>query len=84
MHRALAAQAVELLDPQTYAEAVQASDAAQWKLAMDEEMTSLQDNGLWTWERRVLGVKPIPAKGVLKVKQDALGNISSNSDTRPD
>ena len=37
--------------PQTFAEALQGSDAAQCKLALDEEVTSLQENGTYTLER---------------------------------
>ena len=67
----------ELEEPQTYAEAMRAPDAPQWKLAMDEEMTSLRENSTWTLEQQPIGVKPIPAKWVFKRKQDAL------SGTRP-
>jgi len=54
---------------------MRAPDAPQWKLAMDEEMTSLRENSTWTLEQQPIGVKPIPAKWLFKRKQDALGNI---------
>ncbi len=72
-YKAQAAMASEL-EPQTYAEAMRAPDAPQWKLAMDEEMASLQENSTWTLEQQPIGVRPIPAKWVFKRKQDALGN----------
>ena len=50
IYRAYAAKATEHVEPQTCAEAMQASDAAQWKLAMDKYLTSLQENGTWTLE----------------------------------
>ena len=63
------------LEPQAYTEAMQAPDVPQWKLAMDEEMTSLQENSACTLEQQPIGVRPIPAKWVFKCEQDALGNI---------
>ncbi len=74
IYKAQAAMASEL-EPQTYAEAMRAPDAPQWKLAMDEEMASLQENSTWTLEQQPIGVRPIPAEWVFKRKQDALGNI---------
>ncbi len=75
IYKAQAAMATELDEPQTYAEAMRAPDAPQWKSAMDEEMTSLQENSTWTLEQQPIGVRPIPAKWMFKRKQDALGNI---------
>ncbi len=70
IYKAQAAMASEL-EPQTHAEAMRAPDAPQWKLAMDEEMASLQENSTWTLEQQPIGVRPIPAKWVIKRKQDA-------------
>jgi len=75
IYKTQAATTADLEEPQTLAEAMRAPDAPQWKLAMDEEMTSLQENSTWTLEQQPIGVKPIPAKWVFKRKQDALGNI---------
>ena len=52
-----------------------ASDSAQWKRAMDEEMVSLHENNTWSLEQMPLGVKPIPVKWVYKIKKDTSGNI---------
>ena len=75
VYRAQAARAAEPEEPQSYTEALRAPDAAQWKLAMDEEMASLHENGTWTLEQQPVGVRPIPVKWVYKVKRDALGNV---------
>ncbi len=75
IYKPQAAMATELEEPQTYAEAMRAPDAPEWKLAMDEEMTSLRENSTWTLEQQPIGVKPIPANWVFKRKQNALGNI---------
>ena len=75
IYKAFVAQASTVAEPQTYAEALQAPDAAQWKLAMDEEMASLQENSTWTLEELPAAVKPIPVRWIFKVKRDALGNI---------
>jgi hypothetical protein len=69
------AQATELDEPQTYEEALRSPDASQWRLAMDEEIASLQANGTWDLEEPPDGVKPIPVKWVFKIKRDAAGNI---------
>ncbi|KAL3145257.1 hypothetical protein ABBQ32_000997 [Trebouxia sp. C0010 RCD-2024] len=45
VYRAQAARAAEPEEPHSYTEALSAPDAAQWKLAMDEEMASLRENG---------------------------------------
>ena len=75
VYRAQAARAAEPEEPHSYTEALSAPDAAQWKLAMDEEMASLHENGTWMLEHQPVGVRPIPVKWVYKVKRDALGNI---------
>ena len=74
IYKAQAAKAAQPEEPQTYEEALRAPDAAQWKLAMDEEMVSLQENNTWTLEQKPVGVNPIPVKWVFKIKRD-LGNI---------
>ena len=75
IYKAQAAQASTPEEPQAYADALQAPDSAQWKLAMDEEMASLQENSTWTLEQQPIGVTPIPVRWIYKVKRDALGNI---------
>ena len=62
-------------EPQTYEEALKSPDAAEWKLAMNEEIASLEANETWNLEEKPAGVKPIPVKWVFKIKKDASGNI---------
>ena len=62
-------------EPQSYEEALRSPDASEWKLAMDEEIASLQANGTWDLEEQPVGVKAIPVKWVFKIKRDASGNI---------
>ena len=69
------AQATEHEEPQSYEEALRSPDASEWKLAMDEEIASLQANGTWDLEEQPFGVKAIPVKWVFKIKRDASGNI---------
>lgn len=73
--KSYATKVTDHLEPLTYEEALAAPDAAQWKLAMDEEMASLQENGTWSLEEQPAGVNPIPVKWVFKIKRDAAGNI---------
>ena len=75
IYQAQASKVTEFEEPQTYSEALQALDAAQWKLAMDEEMASLQEKTTWTLERQPPGVRPILVKWVYKSKKDALDNV---------
>ena len=75
IYKALAAKVTVNDEPQTYEEAIQAPDAAQWKLAMAEEMASLQENCTWTLEQKPIGVRTIPVKWVYKIKRDSMGNI---------
>jgi transposase InsO family protein len=62
-------------EPLTYEEALDSVDSAQWKAAMDEEISSLLAHNTWTLEELPKTVKPIPVKWVFKVKKDAKGNI---------
>ena len=62
-------------EPTTLEEALQSPHAADWQLAMDEEMASLHANNTWTLVEKPAGVNPIPVKWVYKVKFDATGNV---------
>lgn len=68
-------QTTEHEEPQTYDEALRSPDAAEWRLAMNEEIASLNANETWNLEEKPAGVKPIPVKWVFKIKKDAAGNI---------
>ena len=71
----MAASAIDTEEPSSHEEAISAPDAAQWKLAMDEEIAALAENSTWTLQEKPAGVKPIPVKWVFKIKRGALGNI---------
>jgi hypothetical protein len=44
---------------------------------MDEEMTSLLENGTWELEKLPEGAKALPMKWVYKIKRDAQGNVET-------
>jgi hypothetical protein len=62
-------------EPVTLKEALASDCSEQWQQAMNDEITSLLENGTWTKEVPPPGVSPIPVKWVYKVKHDAQGNI---------
>jgi hypothetical protein len=49
----------------TYREAMQATDAASWRLAMESEMNSIHANGTWD----LVKLKALPCKWVYQLKQ---------------
>ncbi|CAI7893792.1 unnamed protein product [Closterium sp. NIES-54] len=57
-------------EPATLKEALESSDAEEWKKAMESELKSIEENG--TWE---LGRKAITSKWLFKIKSDADGKI---------
>jgi transposase InsO family protein len=65
----------DIIEPDSYEEAMRSPQANQWKIAMDEEIASLHRNGTWTLEDLPTGIKPIPVKWVYKIKRDEYGNI---------
>jgi len=69
------AYTVSIAEPATMEEALSGDQAAEWKLAMDDEMASLLANETWTLEKPPPEVKPIPVKWVYKIKRDSIGNI---------
>jgi hypothetical protein len=62
-------------DPMTYKEAIAGADADLWRKAMNEEMTSLLENGTWELGKLPKGAKALPMKWVYKIKRDAQGNV---------
>ena len=71
-HPALVANVIE---PNTFEEALQSQHATEWQQAMDEEMASLHSNNTWSLTELPAGFTPIPVKWVYKVKRDATGNV---------
>lgn len=64
-----------MVEPTTFAEAMQSPQAHSWKQAMDEEMSSLLANGTWELEKAPSTIKPIPVKWVFKVKRNNEGRV---------
>ncbi|MFO0359371.1 MAG: reverse transcriptase domain-containing protein, partial [Flavobacteriales bacterium] len=62
-------------EPSTFSSAVQGADAAQWKEAMDKELSSLVCNNTWNLVPLPPGRKPIQTRWVFKIKYKADGSI---------
>ena len=62
-------------EPQSLQEAMGRPDWELWKAAMDEEMESLHQNGVFSLEELPKGAKKIGLKWVYKLKRDERGNI---------
>jgi hypothetical protein len=60
-------------EPLSREEALDSSEADLWQAAMDEEMTSLMENGTWTLEELPPGRKLVACKWVYKTKTDPNG-----------
>jgi hypothetical protein len=55
-------------EPRQYKDAIRASDATQWKAAMQEEINSMKRLGVWTIVPCPKGLKPIKGRWVYKNK----------------
>jgi hypothetical protein len=55
-------------EPTTYREAVQGTDAASWRLAMESEMNSIRANGTWDLVELPRNRKALPCKWVFRLK----------------
>ncbi|CAI7785597.1 unnamed protein product [Closterium sp. NIES-54] len=62
-------------EPTTLKEALESSDAEEWKKAMESELKSIEENGTWELVELPEGHKAITSKWLLKIKSDADGNI---------
>ncbi|MCI24867.1 hypothetical protein A2U01_0046053, partial [Trifolium medium] len=69
--RFLAALSLER-EPVHFPEAVQ---DAKWRLAMQQELQALEDNGTWTLQPLPNGKKPLGCKWVYKIKHNSDGTI---------
>ena len=65
----------EVLEPQSYKEAMQFADAHLWKQAMEDEMNSLKINNVFELSALPPGHKAINCKWILKRKMKPDGNI---------
>ncbi|CAI7871062.1 unnamed protein product [Closterium sp. NIES-53] len=62
-------------EPATLKEALESSDAEEWKKAMESELKSIEDNGTWELVELPEGRKAITSKWLFKIKSDADGKI---------
>ncbi|CAI7797463.1 unnamed protein product [Closterium sp. NIES-53] len=59
----------------TLKEALESSDAEEWKKAMENELKSIEENGTWELVELPEGRNAITSKWLFKIKSDANGNI---------
>jgi Reverse transcriptase (RNA-dependent DNA polymerase) len=72
---------LEQQTPDTYREAMTSPDAIKWRAAMDKEITSCIDKGVWDEiHTRDLpaGANVLPYKWVFKVKIDETGSVTTH------
>ncbi|CAI7806042.1 unnamed protein product [Closterium sp. NIES-53] len=62
-------------EPATLKEALENSDAEEWKKAMEIELKSIEENGTWELVELPKGRKAITSKWLFKIKSDADGKI---------
>ncbi|CAI7730706.1 unnamed protein product [Closterium sp. NIES-54] len=62
-------------EPATLKEALESSDAEEWKKAMESELKSIEENGTWELLELPEERKAITSKWLFKIKSDANGNI---------
>ncbi|CAI7856786.1 unnamed protein product [Closterium sp. NIES-53] len=58
-------------EPATLKEALESSDAEEWKKAMESELKSIEENGMWELVELPEGRKAITSKWLFKIKSDA-------------
>ena len=62
-------------DPTSVNQAKQRTNSEKWIAAMQEEMKSMKDNGVWDLVELPKGIKPIGCKWIFKTKRDSKGNV---------
>ncbi|CAI7812776.1 unnamed protein product [Closterium sp. NIES-54] len=62
-------------EPANLKEALESSDAEEWKKAMESELKSIEENGTWELVELPEGRKAITSKWLFKIKSDADGKI---------
>ncbi|CAI7774796.1 unnamed protein product [Closterium sp. NIES-54] len=62
-------------EPATLKEALESSDAEEWKKAMESELNSIEENDTWELVELPEGRKTITSKWLFKIKSDADGKI---------
>ena len=71
----LLAQATDILEPQSYKQALKSPDSPEWQKAMDDELQSLRENEVYEIVPRPRGQKIVDSRWVFKVKSNAEGNL---------
>ena len=61
--------------PQSVQEALQGPHSEKWKVAMESEMGSLRENGVYEIVDRPLDIKVVKSKWVFRVKTNELGEV---------
>ncbi|CAI7826868.1 unnamed protein product [Closterium sp. NIES-54] len=73
-HNKLGAKAIWAVEmpgePETLKEALESSDAEEWKKAMESELKSIEENGTWELVELPEGRKAITSKWLFKIKSD--------------
>ncbi|CAI7798430.1 unnamed protein product [Closterium sp. NIES-54] len=62
-------------EPATLKEALESSDAEEWKKAMESELKSIEENDTWELVELPEGRKAITSKWLFKIKSDADGKM---------
>ncbi|CAI7769757.1 unnamed protein product [Closterium sp. NIES-54] len=62
-------------EPENLKEALESSDAEEWKKAMESELKSIEENGTWELVELPEGRTAITSKWLFKIKSDADGKI---------
>jgi hypothetical protein len=67
------ARNLELLEPKTYDTAMKGPDHEKWRIAVEEETDSHDNNKTWTFTTRPRNQKVLSGKYVFKIKTDSKG-----------
>ena len=63
------------IQPSSYQESIKGPDKAKWQVAMETEMTSLEENEVWDLAKLPADRKAVGSKWVFKIKTGADGSI---------
>ena len=77
MYLAAAADDEARHNPETVREAIDSSHREKWQAAMNSEMESLRDNGVYEIVDRPSGKKVVKSKWVLGVKTNEKGEVDA-------
>lgn len=68
---------IDLVEPQTYKEAITCDKSDEWMKAMKSEIDALEINDTWVIVDKPVGKEVIDSKWVYKLKRDEFGNIKT-------